>query len=343
MTRTTPSVLDLELVAAVGQRGFTVSATQLERWRTKMWLARAADWTDPETGELRPETVHRAACLADAARPGRSISWLGWIFWAIDDTPETATRLRAAVAGALERPFRRPGVDISQVPEGDTDEAFETRRETAARMHRNRRSPRKDFDGTLREGAAEAEFDLPPSRSVANMFHPALMDPGARMMVGGVADIGFEDLMEAWETASPSNTEMTRLIRAAHRDAALAGVDLFAQSPMAGGLRGLLRAVQEADDRTLCAAVRACAKGNGVLGILLLQRAPNEPEILRPLMADEMWDQWVRVGGFAPVLGIGGEAALAISVVQYLLIPGWAEDLERYQALMDTLLARPAV
>ncbi|MEV2198274.1 hypothetical protein AB0I02_45955 [Streptomyces phaeochromogenes] len=139
MTRTTPSALDLALVAAVGERGFTVSATQLERWRTRLWLSRAADWTDPETGELRPETVHRAVCLADVSKPGRSISWIGWIFWAIDDTPESAKRLREAVAGALERPFRRTGVDIGQVPEGDTDEAFEARQEAAAGMLRDRR------------------------------------------------------------------------------------------------------------------------------------------------------------------------------------------------------------
>ncbi|MFF4795755.1 hypothetical protein ACFY2M_40050 [Streptomyces sp. NPDC001276] len=132
-------------------------------------------------------------------------------------------------------------------------------------------------------------------------------------------------------------------MRTVHRDAALAGVDLLAQSPLAGGLRGLTRAIQGADDRLLCAAVRACTTGNSVLGILLLQRAPHEPEILRTLMVDEMWDRWVRVGGFAPVLGMGGEAAIAINVVQYLVIPGWAEGLERYQALMDTLLAQPAV
>jgi hypothetical protein len=52
--------------------------------------------------------------------------------------------------------------------------------------------------------------------------------------------------------------------------------------------------------------------------------------------------QWVRVG-FAPVLGIGGEAAIAMSVIQRLLLPGWAEGLERYQTLMDTLLAQPPV
>ncbi|MEV6179964.1 hypothetical protein [Streptomyces sp. NPDC052015] len=111
---------------------------------------------------------------------------------------------------------------------------------------------------------------------------------------------------------------------------------------MAGGLRSLIRAVQDADDPTLCAAVGACTKGTGALGILLLQRVADDPNILRTLMADEMWNLWVRVEGFAPILGIGGEAAIAINVVQDLLIPGWAEGLERYQALIETLLARSA-
>ncbi|MFF2431614.1 hypothetical protein [Streptomyces mirabilis] len=342
MTRTKPSTIDLALVAAVGELGFTISPTQLERWRSNLWLARTADCTDPDTGGLRPEAVHRAAWLAAAARPGRSISWLGWIFWAIDDTPETVTRLRAAVVAALERPFQRTGVDIGQIPEGECDEAFEARRQMAAAILTDRRCPRKDLDGALRAAATEAEFDLPPSRSVSNIFHRDLVESGARVLVGGADDVAFEDLLEAWEAASPGSTEMIGNMRAVHRDAALAGVDLFSQSPLAGGLRGLIRTVQESDDRLLSTAARACTKGNGALSILLLQRAPEDPEILRTLMADVMWHQWVRVGGFAPVLGIGGEAAIALNVVQYLTIPGWAADLERYQQLMDTLLSRPS-
>lgn len=62
---------------------------------------RAADWTEPDAGELRPEIVHRTACLADTSRPGRSISWIGWIFWVIDNTLATAARLREAVVDAI--------------------------------------------------------------------------------------------------------------------------------------------------------------------------------------------------------------------------------------------------
>ncbi|MDG5808972.1 hypothetical protein P9869_41445 [Streptomyces ossamyceticus] len=134
--------------------------------------------------------------------------------------------MRKAEADVLERPFRRAGIALGQVPEGESDKACEARQETAAGVLNGRRCPRLDSDGTLRAGVVEAEFDLPPSRSVSTMFHKALMDPGARMMVGGADDVGFEKLVEAWEAASPENAEMIEHIRAAHRDAALAGVDL---------------------------------------------------------------------------------------------------------------------
>ncbi|MEU9480767.1 hypothetical protein [Streptomyces sp. NPDC048191] len=340
MARTKPSDLELAMVAAVKERGFTVSPTQLERWRTQLWLPRTADWTDPETGELRPEIVHRAATLAGISRTGRSISWFGWGFWAMNATPESTARLRAEVASAFERPFRGAGIDFSQIPQGDSDEAFDARREMAARMLMGQRGSRRDFDGALREGAFGAQFELPASRSVSNIVHRALMDPGARMLIGGMEDVGFDEMVEAWAAATPGNPEMIENIRAAQRDAALAGDDLFAQFPLAGGLPGLIRAVQEADGQRLCSAVLACIKASTALTVLLPHVVSKRPEILRTLMADEMWDLWVRVG-FAPVLGIGGEAAMAMSVVQHLLFPGWAEGLVRYQTLMDTLLAQP--
>ncbi|MEU5436412.1 hypothetical protein AB0G73_23960 [Streptomyces sp. NPDC020719] len=338
MARTKPSALELAMVAAVRERGFTVSPAQLERWRSRLWLARTADWTDPETGELRPEAVYRAAALAQISRAGRKIGWVGWVFWAVDATPESSARLRAAVADAIERPFQGAGIDFSQIPTGDSDDAFEARREMAARMT-GRRCPRQDFDGALRAAAADAGFELPQSRSVSNILHRALMDPGARMLIGGIEDVGFEELVEAWAAATPDNPEMIEHLRAAQRDAALAGDDLFAQSPLAGGLPGLIRTVQEADDKRLTTAVLACTKATAALA-MLLAHVHNEPETLRTLMADEMWEQWVRVG-FVPLHGVGGEAAIALSVVQHLLLPGWAEGLERYQTLMDARLARP--
>ncbi|MET9083243.1 hypothetical protein ABZX77_15340 [Streptomyces sp. NPDC004237] len=340
MARTKPSALELAMVAAVKEGGFTVSPTQLERWRTQLWLPRATDWTDPETGELRPEIVYRAAALAVISKTGRKISWFGWVWWALDATPESAVRLRAAVAGAFERPFRGAGIDFGQIPQGDSDEAFDARRKMAARMLRDRCSPRHDFDGVLRAGAAGAEFELPPSRSVSNIFHPALMGPGARLMIGGIEDVGFDEMADAWAAATPGNPEMIEHIRAVQRDADLAGDDLSAQFPLAHGLPGLIRAVQEADGPRLCTAVRDCTKANSAL-TMLLAYAGSEPDILRTLMANEMWEQWVRVG-YAPVLGIGGEAAVAMSVVLHLLMPAWAEGLERYQTLMDALLAQRA-
>ncbi|MET8813553.1 hypothetical protein ABZW47_16260 [Streptomyces sp. NPDC004549] len=102
-----------------------------------------------------------------------------------------------------------------------------------------------------------------------------------------------------------------------------AGIDLVACSPLADGPHGLVRAVEEADDRQLRAAVRGCAKASGTPAKLLLERADETPEILGTLMDDVMWDQRVRVGDVAPT-GRLGEAAIALSTVQYLVVPGWA-------------------
>ncbi|MDA5284453.1 hypothetical protein [Streptomyces sp. Isolate_45] len=193
------------------------------------------------------------------------------------------------------------------------------------------------MDGVLREYAAKDGVELPPTRSVPNIFHRALIEPGARVMVGGVADVGFEGLLESWEATWPGGQEMFDHIRAAYREAELAGIDLMAQCPPADGFRGLLRVIEGADDRLLCAAVRACTKASGTLAVLWA-RAVATPELILQLMPDVMWEQWVRVGGLAPD-GAVGEAAITISTVQHLIVPGWADDLHRFQAVMGDLLA----
>ncbi|MEU7115058.1 hypothetical protein [Streptomyces sp. NPDC046182] len=260
----------------------------------------------------------------------------GWVCWALVDTPESAERLRNVLLSAIRRPLEKAGLDVEQVPGGASDAAFEAREELAAQLLRNRRSPRRDLDGTLREYAARDGVELPSSRSVPNLFHRALTEPGARMMVGGVTDVAFGGLMDSWEATWPEGRETIGRIRAAHREAELAGVDLMAQSPMADGLRGLMRFVEQTDDRLLCAAVRACTRASGTLAVLWT-RAVENLELVHHLMADVMWDQWVRVGGLAPN-GAAGEAAVAISTVQYLAASGWADDLHRFQNVMDNLL-----
>jgi hypothetical protein len=340
MTRTPPSALEVALVAEVAACGFPVTVHQLERWRGRLWLAPAEQWADPETGQIRPETVHRAARLAALAKAGSSISWVGWVFWAIDDTPQTAVRLREALTETLQRPFQRAGVDISTIPQGDDDDAFAARQAMAAQLLMGRRAIGRDLDGILRAHAAAAGIDLPAPRTVSNPFDKTLVEVGARLMVGGADDVSPEELTEVWGSVWAGDPEQIERIGAAHVAADRSGVDLHARSPLANGLRGLLHALKEADDRRLCAAVRACTKGSGALMKLLMERVGNEPEILATLMDDPMWDQWARVGGIAPT-GRLGEAAITLSTVQYLVVPGWAGDLERYLMLMENLLAAP--
>ncbi|MFF3467600.1 hypothetical protein [Streptomyces sp. NPDC002619] len=339
MTRTPPSAVEMLLAAELARCGLTATPHQFERWRGQRWLAPAAQWTDPATGSLRPEIVHRASWLAALSRAGRSISWIGWTFWAIDDTPQTAQRLRQAVAETLQLPLRRAGITLDRIPHGDSDTAFAARQELAGRLLDGRRAIGRDLDGTLRAHPAAAGLALPAPRSVSNPFDKALVQVGARLLIGGMDDVSPEELTEAWKSVWSGPPDQLDRIGAAHIAADTAGLDLRAHSPLADGLRGLLRAVETAEERRLCAAVRACTKASGTLAELLLKHADSEPVILARLMDDVMWDQWVRVGGVAPA-GRLGEAAIALSTVQYLVVPGWAEDLHRYQALMDTL--RPA-
>jgi hypothetical protein len=334
MTRTAPSALERALIAEVAKCGIAVSAPQLERWRAQLWLAPATQWTDPATVLIRADIVHRAAWLAVLARAGRSISWVGWSFWAIDATPESARRLREAVIQTLQMPFQRAELDVTRIPEGDDDDAFARRQEMAAQMLNGRRGIGRDLDGTLRAHAASVGVELPGPGTVSNLFDRSLVEVGSRLMVGGMQDASLEELADVWEHNWVGPLEQIERIRAVDAAASHAGVDLAAASPLADGLPGLIRAVRE----VLCEAVETCSKGSSALATVMMQRSPDDPEVLSTLVRDVMWDQWAGVSGIAPV-GRLGEAAIALSTVQYLVVPGWAEDLRRYQVLMESLLS----
>ncbi|MEU4896125.1 hypothetical protein AB0B12_25735 [Streptomyces sp. NPDC044780] len=338
MTRTPPTTVELALAAEVSQLGLTATCHQFERWRAKRWLAPTDQWTDPATSALRPEIVQRAAWLAVLSRPGRGISWIGWMFWAIDDTEQTAALLRQALIRTIQLPFRRAGITLAQIPQGDSDTAFETRQNLAARLLRGRRAIGRDLDGILRAHARTAGIALPEPRTVSNPFDTALIRTGARLLTGGMADVSPEELTDAWRSVWTGPPEHLDRITAAHLAADRAGSDLRALSPLAHGLTGLIRALEQADAHLLCEAVRACTKASSTLLKLLLERA--DAGMLTELMSDVMWEHWVRAGGVAPT-GRLGEAAITLSTVQYLLVPGWAEDLHRYQDRMDRLLAAP--
>ncbi|MFE4337308.1 hypothetical protein ACFRQM_50915 [Streptomyces sp. NPDC056831] len=150
----------------------------------------------------------------------------------------------------------------------------------------NRRAPRRDLDAILRTHAAEAGLELPRPQPTAlpNISHRALMDPGARLLLGGATDLGIEELLEALEQAMPDDTEAIERLREAHRQAELAGIDLLAQSPWAPGVLGMVRTVETADDQYLCHAVHLCTRATCVLEALM-RRAPERPEILARLGA----------------------------------------------------------
>ncbi|MEU9397648.1 hypothetical protein AB0D86_47735 [Streptomyces sp. NPDC048324] len=291
MTRTGPTALQRALIAEVAKCGLTVSVPQLERWRGQLWLAPATQWADPVTSLIREDIAGRAAWLALLSRAGRSLSWVGWSFWAIDATPDTARRLREAVIHTLQMPFRRGGLDATQIPVGDDDDAFARRQEMAAQMLSGRRAIRRDLDGTLRFHAAAAGIELPGTGTVSNVFSRSLVEVGSRLMVGGTNDVSPEELAEVWEQNWVGPLEQIERIRAVHAASDHDGVGLAAASPLAEGLPGLIREVREADDAVLCAAVEACAKASSALAAVMMQRSPDDPEMLQTLVRDVMWEQ----------------------------------------------------
>ncbi|MGW2768737.1 hypothetical protein [Streptomyces sp. NPDC001275] len=259
MTRTPPTTVELALAAEVNRLGLT-APHQLGRWRAKRWLAPADQWTDPATSALRREIVHRAAWLAALSRPGRGISWIGWMFWAIDGTEQIAALLRQALIRTIQLPLRQAGITLCQIPQGDSDTAFEARQDLAARLLQGRRAVGRDLDGLLRDHAGTAGIALPEPRTVSNPFDATLIRIGARLLTGGMADVSPEELTDAWRSVWTGPPEQLDRINAAHLAADTAGTDLRALSPLAHGLAGLVRALERAGGRLLCEAVRACTK-----------------------------------------------------------------------------------
>jgi len=262
------------------------------------------------------------------------MGWIGWHLWASHATPDSADRLRTDLVASLKRPLARAGVD--KIPTGNSDRAFKARQAAATKMLRNRRLPRRDLDETLRAHAAEVGLELPHSSgALPNVFHQALMDPGARLLLGGAADLGSEELLEALEQAMPNHIEMIERMRRTLQQAELTGTDPLAQSPWGQGLPGMVHTVETADDRDLCDAVYTCTLAIGALRDLLW-RSSAEPEILTKLTRDVMWRRWAVSGASAPE-GVPRLAAVALNTVQCLAEPDWAAELGRYIGLMHAL------
>ncbi|MEU8701609.1 hypothetical protein AB0C61_28915 [Streptomyces sp. NPDC048680] len=222
------------------------------------------------------------------SRPGRGISWIGWTFWAIDGTEQTAALLRHALIRTLQLPLRQAGITLIQIPDGDSDTAFDTRQGLAEQLLRSRRTIGRDLDGLLRAHTRTTGITLPEPRTVSNPFDTALVRTGARLLTGGTADVSVEELTDAWRSVWTGPPEQLDRITDAHLAAHHAGTDLRTLSPLAHGLPGLVHALEHADADLLCEAVRACTKASSTLLKLLLEH--TDAGILTELMDDVMWD-----------------------------------------------------
>ncbi|MET8813554.1 hypothetical protein ABZW47_16265 [Streptomyces sp. NPDC004549] len=178
MTRTPPNAAELALATEVARSGWTATPHQFERWHAQGWLAPSRPVDRPATDSLRPETAGRAVWLAALSAPGRSIGWIGWMFWSIDESPQTAERLRHALAETLQHPLRRAGVTLAQIPYAGTDSAFTVRRELARALLDGRRAIGRELDGILRAHDAAEDVILPAPRSVSSPFATSLVEAG---------------------------------------------------------------------------------------------------------------------------------------------------------------------
>jgi hypothetical protein len=135
-------------------------------------------------------------------------------------------------------------------------------------------------------------------------------------------DVSPEELTEAWASVWMGPPEQIERIGAAHIAADHVGLDLRTHSllwqtactvPDPRGREGRRPAAERGGARLHPGQWSADAAVAGARG----RRAGDPGELL-------------------------GEAAIALSTVQYLVVPGWAGDLRRYQVLMGTLLATSA-
>ncbi|WP_129286741.1 hypothetical protein [Streptomyces sp. GZWMJZ-114] len=97
----------------------------------------------------------------------------------------------------------------------------------------------------------------------------------------------------------------------------------------------MVRAIEAADDKDLCNALCACMMATVILQNLM-PRAPEMPEIMSLLTGDPMWRSWAVSGGIVPD-GALGLAAAALNTYQYLSMPDWAAELDRYSMFMFAL------
>src|SRR6266542_2230761 len=135
MPRSRPSLADEALLAALAERGPTVSPYQLERWRAMGMLPRnrrrGLGRGRGSTSEYDEQTLRQASMLARFAGQGRQIPSSSVIerFAAGVDMPEL--RIRLAYVVELDRIGRKIRADAPP-----DDDGWRLRRQAAARVAR---------------------------------------------------------------------------------------------------------------------------------------------------------------------------------------------------------------
>ncbi|MFF7680964.1 hypothetical protein [Actinacidiphila glaucinigra] len=245
--RTPPAGADAELIAALAKLNIAVSQAKLERWRGACYLL-----PHPRpgrgrglgrAGQLLPQTVERAAWLAQASRQGRSLGVVGWSVWAADGTPKGLTLLRNQLVKELDGFGRRLAIAAQRDEDGWQE------RHDAARTVARRIRPGHDQHAILRAvvceitGNAAAVPDLPP------VDNAALGLVVGRLLAGGTEDVGVEEFLTAAAEAlhGRAGHEQAQAAEAAQRGSG-SEWDGF---PLPEGWPALVHAVKEAPETEL--------------------------------------------------------------------------------------------
>ncbi|MFE2724087.1 hypothetical protein [Kitasatospora sp. NPDC059327] len=330
MPRTPPSGADAELINALAARGVTVSAYQLERWRTAGLLPR-----NPRRGlgqgrgsgaVLLPETVTQAEMLARGVRQGCATAKT-LIGGGIGQAFGTASvvELRAVISGHLRRMAEEGGAATGA--DLTSEEHDERAEEALVAVGRDaRRSPPEMHNGLL-DMAGDLGFDvsgiprMPPWSKLR-----LLMPITSRLMADGTGGVGADEFAEAagagFGMSAEAVEDFKNTLAAREVEVLRDGGDLWSElMPDHQDFAGLLAVVEAATDEDLAHATAAVVGTASlqlfaVLGsaVGLHQPGTEMPCVPRPdgvlaMLRHPVWHCW---GQYQTPAGVNREDDVAL-------------------------------
>lgn len=337
MPRSQPSQADSALLAALAEQSLQVSPYQLERWRAAGLLPRnrrrGLGRGHGSTSKLDETAVVCASALARIARQGQRLVGGHVVERLAIGLPAAEEQVRAAFAAELDSLADRLAGDAP-----DTDDGWQRRYDTAARIARRERLP---VDGQELLAALFGEPARPEPSRVAE--HAAI-----RTMLRTLSaseEVIPDELLEALATAGYISPADLPHVLADHQAAELAGIDTCNEVMPARLLDRLRAIVQTASLDELQRAVAAVWMAWTYQGLVIFvgmariggmdeTKMSAWPQItadtVRKLQDDPVWMLWGQYQGLFPYRG-GSPAGLVVAGLSLLVVPGMLAAVEGYR------------